>query len=257
MELNLKLLDKIDNLVKLTDNYDSGFKKIFELNTNDKLDEKNIEILYSMTKNFILIRKIHGEIILMVNKLINSVNIEDINNLDKKQEKKLNKINTKTKDKDKDKDKNENDDNDDDDNNLTKSLYEISTFSTLLNNINDLVNNIDYEYKKIAIKYPRFINKSKITLIIISADNDEDHAKYIKLIEELKSDYPEHKYKLIKCGNKKTDLNKCENELKEYGIKIKSVKSLPILYIVNNSNVTEVPISKIGGGIEQIKNLIE
>lgn len=249
MELNLKLLDKIDNLVKLTDNFDSGFKIIFELNTNDKLDEKNIKILYSMTKNFILIRKIHGELIFMVNKLINSVNIEDINNSDKKQEKKSNKTNTKTKDKD----EYENDDN----NNLNKSFYEISTFSTLLNNINDLVNNIDHEYKKIAIKYPKFINKSQITLIIILEDNDEEDTKYIKLIEGLKSEYPEHKYKLIKCGNKKTDINKCENELKEYGIKIKSVKSLPLLYIVNNSNITEVPISKIGGGIEQIKNLIE
>ena len=66
--IQVKLLDKIDNLVKLSDNFDTGFKKIYNLDSSSKLDETSIEILYSMTKNYILMRKEHGEMLLMMNK---------------------------------------------------------------------------------------------------------------------------------------------------------------------------------------------
>lgn len=242
MDFNFKLLDKIDNLVKLTNDFDSGFKIVFDLDPNDKLDEKNIEILYSITKNYILIRKEHGELLLMMNKLMNTVNMDNINNSNEQQKsKKTNKNNS------------QNNNNSDSDLGKYKLFYEISTFNTLLSNANDLINNIDYEYKKIAIKYPKFINKSRITMILIIPENDD---KYDKLINELKSEYPENNYKIIKCGNKKNEINKCEKELEEYGIKIKSTKSLPKIYIINNSTISEIPLSKIDS-TEEIKNLIE
>lgn len=239
MELNLKLLNNIDNLVKLSTDFDSGFKIIYNLDTNDKLNEKNIDILYSITQNYILMRKVHGDILLMMHKFTNSINLHSNIQNNNLQEKKSNKNTPKT-----------NTDNIDD--LETSKLYDLSTFSTLLGNVNDLMNNIDYEYKKIALKYPKFINKNQLIIILI-VQNSED--KYIKLIEELKIDYPEYKYKIIKCENNKASINKCEEELKDYKIKIKS-NLLPLIYIVNNTTITEIPISK-QNGIESIKNVID
>ncbi len=218
MNFNKKLLDKIDNLVKLSKEFDDGFRIIFDLETT-QINEQNVEILYSMTTNYISMRKEHGELLLMMNEHMNSINS------DEKTKKSLN----------------------------TNILYDISTFNTLMNNLNDLINNIDYEYKKIALKYPKFIHKSQITVILIcSTDAD----KYIKMIEELKMKYPEHKYKIINCNDTKSNITKCEEELKEYGIKIKSLKTLPLIYILNKSTLTEIPISKIEN-IEPIEQLIK
>lgn len=236
MDFNKKILDKIDNLVKLSTEFDSGFKVMFDLET-DKINEHNAEILYSMTKNYILMRKEHGELILMMNKQINSLNFVQIEDRDKEQ-------NKKTKKKDKIGTEIDN----------TMELYNVSTFNTLLSNANDLINNIDYEYKKIALKYPKFINGSQITLILIKSSNTDE--KYVKMINELKNKHPEHKYKIINCDDTKLDISKCEEELKDYNIKIKSLKSLPLVYIKNKSTITEIPLSKIND-IEPIKQLIE
>jgi hypothetical protein len=236
MDFNKKLIDKIDNLVKLSTEFDSGFKVIFELEA-EKINEQNAQILYSMTKNYILMRKEHGELILMMNKQINSINLilkEDADKEPNKKNKKKNNMDIEI-------------DN-------TMELYNVSTFNTLLSNANDLINNIDYEYKKIALKYPKFINGGQITLILIQSSNTDE--KYIKMIEELKNKHPEHKYKIINCTDTKSDISKCEEELADYGIKFKSLKSLPVVYIKNKSTITEIPLSK-SNDIEPIKQLME
>lgn len=236
MDFNKKLLDKIDNLVKLSNNFDSNFKIVFELEPNTKIDEKNAEILYTMTSDYISIRKKHGELLLMMNELMNKKNNFNTTNDEKKTDKKNKKEDMNLK-------------NDDEIN----FLYDISTFTTLMNNVTDLINNIDYEYKKIALKYPKFINKKQITIILLKSDTVSND-KYTKMIEELKKDYPEHKYIISKCENK-TDISKCEEEFKKYNIKIKSIKNLPLIYIVNDDTVTEIPISQIDD-IQPIKNLM-
>lgn len=233
--IQLKILNKIDNLVKLSNDFDSGFKIIYNLDPSSQLNESNIELLYSMTKNYILMRKEHGELLLMMNKFVNSINYNvEIQNGGAKSNKNISKLNIT---------------NDDEDN---KALYDLSTFNTLLGNVNDLINNIDYEYKKIAVKYPKFINMKQMTIILISSDLEN---KYTKLLEDIKIEHPEHKYKIIKCDNKKEDISKCEEDLKNYGIKIKP-KTLPVIYIINDTTLTEIPISKIDS-IEPIKNLIK
>ena len=77
MDFNKQILDKIDNLINLSSNFDSAFKIVFNLET-ETLSEENADTLYSMTKNYILIRKEHGEIILMLNKLTNSISYDDV-----------------------------------------------------------------------------------------------------------------------------------------------------------------------------------
>jgi hypothetical protein len=225
MNFNKKLLDNIENIVKLSDDFDSEFKIIIDL-PNNQIDEKNAEIIYSLTKNYILIRKQHGELLLMQNILLNQS--EQF------------------------KSKKDNKDNIDNIDNIDKLLYDISTFSSLIININELLNNIDLEYKKIALKYPKFINKKSINIILVTKNNE-----YNSLIEELKKKYPENKYKIIKYENDKDKdtKNKNDKELNEFNIKIK-MNNLPLIYIINNSNIIEIPISKINN-IESIKNLLE
>lgn len=242
MDLDKKILDKIDNLVKLSGYFDNGFKIIYDLDSS-KINSENVDILFDMTKNYINIRKEHGEIILILNKYINlNTNLIDLE-LSKKEPSKTDnkKIKSETPNS-----KTEQD--------FSSLLYGISTFNTLLNNINDLINNIDYEYKKIAIKYPKFINSSPITIILVHSSNPED-TKYTDIIDELKLAYPEYKYKIINCNEDKTDISHYEDVLKDFDIKIK-LKSLPLIYIVNKSTITEIPIGKIQD-INPIKKLIE
>jgi hypothetical protein len=236
MDFNKQILDKIDSLINLSSIFDTGFKTVFNLET-EVLNEENTDILYSMTKNYISIRKEHGEVILMFNKLMNSTS-HDYNLFDNLAE--SSKKTKKSKEKDNSKFEN------------FKLLYDISTFSTLINNINDLINNIDYEYKKIAVKYPKFINNKQIMIILITLSSSDN--KFTEMIVELKKEYPEHKYKIIKCEDDK-DILKCEEELKEYEIKIKSLKSLPLIYIVNGNTINEIPISKFDN-IEPLKKLL-
>jgi hypothetical protein len=247
MDFNKKILDKIDNLVKLSSEFDSGFKIIFNLETN-KINEKEADILYSMTKNYILIRKEHGiillmynEILLMHNKKLNLVDYDEYVNTAKQTNKNTTKNAKKSA-------------NDVEKMESMRTLYDISTFNTLISNINDLINNVDYEYKKIAIKFPKFINKSQMKLILITSSKTDE--KYTNMFEELKTEHPEHKYHIVKCGDEKSDMEKCEKELADFNIKIKSLKSLPLIYIVNGTIITEIPIEKIGT-IEPIKKLIE
>lgn len=243
--VQIKILNKIDNLVKLSSDFDHGFKTIYNLEPLEQLDEKNIELLYSMTKNYILMRKEHGELLLMMNKFTNSINydieVQSGGSKSNKNNSKLNIIN----------DKNNKNEGGGVNEEITNTLYDLSTFNTLLGNVNDLINNIDYEYKKIAVKYPKFINKKQLTIILISQHSED---KYTKLMEEIKIEHPEHKYKIIKCEDKEA-MNKCNEELKEFGIKIKS-KTFPVIYIINEKTFTEIPISKIDE-IETIKKLIE
>lgn len=247
--IQARLLNKIDNLVKMSSEFDTGFKIIY--GSTNQLSEKEIEILYSMTKNYILMRKEHGEILLMMNKFTNSIQLYNVESQtggakSSKNGSKSGSILPSA----------ESTSVTDETN--AKSLYDLSTFNTLLGNVNDLINNVDYEYKKIAIKYPKFINKNQMSVILIS-ENLED--KYSKLMDEIKSTHPEHKYKIIICRdgqngqNGQDKITKCEEELKEYGIKIKP-KTLPIIYIINGSTFTSIPISKIDV-MDSIKNMID
>lgn len=246
IENNKIILDTIDNIVKLSDSFDQGFKTVFELEPNSKIDSSSADILYSMTKNYIMIRKEHGELLLMMNNLLNSQTNNE--KTDKKYSKKIS--------------KNSNVELDKEDIRNTEDLklcYDISTFNTLLNNINDLINNIDFEYKKIALKFPKFINAKPMNIILISTDTTN---KYFKMIEELKQKYIQHKFITIFCSNDKNSISKCNLELKKFNIKIKSFDSLPVIYIVNGDTVTEIPINKIGkieglDPMEPIKNLID
>ena len=121
-------------------------------------------------------------------------------------------------------------------------------FSASLRNtsINNLINNIDFQYKKIALKYPKFINKKPLQVILFT-DSTDSNDKYLELINNTKEKCPENIYKIVKC-NKSDKKIKCDNM--NFDIKI---TKLPVLYIINGSNIIEIPIDKINNEEELIK----
>lgn len=223
MNFNKLVLDKIDNLVNLTKKFDMGFKIIINL-PNENIDEKNINEIYTLTKHYIEIRSEHGYLLIMMNQLLNSAT-KSLSDSDP------NKIIGES----------------------TDYLYDLSTFNSLIINVGELVNNIDFQYKKIALKYPKFINKKPFTVILFTnSDTDSKVNSYIEMIEQLRKEFPENYYKIIKCEKNNRKI-KCELNLPS-SIKI---KTLPSLLIQNgDSSITEIPLDKING-IESIISILK
>jgi len=230
MNFNKLLLDKIDNLVILSKEFDENYKKIIETIDNN-LDEKIINCIYTLTKNYISLRTIHGEIILLMNKYENYTG-ENI--------------------KKDDKDLNENSDN------KINKLYDLSTFYSIITNINELINNIDFQYKKIATKYPKYIgNKSLTVMLLIDENEDENKNVYTQLINKVKVKYPENIYKIIKV-NKKEKKEKKKNLDKILGINLTlKITILPTIYVINGTNIVELPLDKINNIEEVLENIFK
>ena len=206
-------ITKIDDIVKLSKNFDLNFKNIINLQNND-INEETVNNLYSLTKNYLLIRTNHGSLLLLVDNLKKSINLEENIDLD-----------------------------------TENKLYELSTFMSILSNVNDLINNIDFQYKKIALKYPKFINKKPLQIYFFTDNIEDENNKYLQMVNNIKQKYPENIYKIVKC-NKSDKKIKCD----DIGLNIKIVK-LPVLYIVNGSSITEIPTDKIKNE-EQLSKLI-
>jgi len=205
MNLNKSLIKKIDNIVNLSKEFDTNFNYIINLNT--KLQEQNItDKIYILTKNYIYLRSEHGSLILLLDRVKDKINSEstDLNQ------------------------------------DLINKLYDLSTFYSIVANVSELINNIDFQYKKIAIKYPKFINKKPITILLIVEKIDPNN-KYIKIIEEIKNKNPENVYKIIEAKNN-TKIN-CKNILdKNFDL---DIQKLPSLYLINDDNISEIPIDTV------------
>ena len=222
MNINKLLLEKIDNVVKLSSKFDENFKRVINF-PDIKIDHEQIDLIYLLTKTYILIIAEHGSLILLINQL------------DEKKSLELDDLSTMSDE-------------------LVEKLYDISTFNSFMNNVNDLVNNIDFQYKKIALKYPKYINKKPFTIVLVTdhvQDNKND--KYIKLIESVKTQFPENYYKIVKCetGEKKLKCDKIfgfEQTLK--------ITSVPTLFIVNGTTITELPVDKVNDA-ETISNFLK
>jgi hypothetical protein len=136
---------------------------------------------------------------------------------------------------------------------LINKLYDISTFTSVMENINNLVSNTDFEFKKVALMYPKFINNHTNHLILFTETiNKED--KYVKIIEDIKKLRPENEYHIVQCDKigKKID---CQSMIK---MKLTiSVDKLPSLYlIISNTNIISMQIDTIKTA-EDLNKLID
>jgi len=203
MNFNILLVKKIENMLEMSSRFDKLSSNIL---SETKLDV-NSKNIYELTTIYVLIRAEHGGIIILNDKMKNEI------------------VNSNT------------ELNDD----TIHKLYDLSTFTSIIENIANLVSNMDFQYKKIALMYPKFINKKPIHIILFTKSIDaNDHL--VKLIEDVKNLRKENEYHVVQCETPGTKIN-CEKFInRKLAIK---VEHLPSIYIINDDNIVEVPIKQI------------
>jgi hypothetical protein len=205
MELNISLIKKIEHILELTTKFDKICSTV--LGGTVELNKSNVQNIRELTSIYMLTRAEHGAIIVLNDKMKHDVSTKDTTLSDK----------------------------------LINKLYDLSTFTSITENINNLVSNMDFEFKKIALMYPKLLNKQQTHLILFVNQIDKED-KIIKIIEEIKLSRPENEYHVVECEKegKKVD---CE---KMIGMKLSiNVEKLPSLYLVNGQNIVDLPLEKI------------
>ncbi len=207
MDINNSLIKKIDNIVKLTNEFDMIFSVLRKTYKEGvELDSEQVENIYKLTKLYIFVRSEHGSILILLDRL-------------------------------KDKIKAGSTELDDE---LINKLYDLSTFSSIVENVSNLISNIDFEYKRLAVMFPKYMNKKPLTVILVSDDLERDK-NYVDIINELSKQNNERVYKVIKC--EKGEKVNCGTI---YGKKINiKVDVLPNMYMINEENIVELPIKQI------------
>jgi hypothetical protein len=213
MESNIfNISNNIENILKKSTDFDYVCTDILE-----DLTAKDISIkVEKLTNNYINIRKSHGELLLLENNLKKNIN----KNI------KLQKGGSKN------------------------ELYDLSTFTSIIENVSTVVNNIDFEFKKIALLFPQHIGENKQNILYFKEKNK--NSKYSKWIDEIKDTKDNINFDIVELteDNKKYNLSKLTSE----DIDIE-VKNLPSLFIVKNNNLIEVQLANIKN-IEELKKII-
>lgn len=214
MELNGLLIKKIESILELSNKFDKICSSI--LSASGALSDTNIQNIKELTSIYMSIRTEHGAIIILNDKLKNGLNNKDSNS-----------------------------------SKLINQLYDLSTFTSITENINNLVSNVDFEFKKIAMMYPKMISKNHTNLILFVKKIDAEN-KYVKIIEEIKKQRPENNYHVIECNKegKKIDCSKM------IGVKLSiNVEKLPSLYLIND-NIVDLPLERINS-VDDLLKIIE
>ena len=211
MNFIIQLVKKIENILDMSNKFDNLFSTIIDIKSSDK----NINNIYSITSLYILIRAEHGGIIILNDKMKMEISKRD------------NILNDET----------------------INKLYDLSTFTSIIENINNLVSNIDFEYKKIAIMFPKLIDKKQIDIILFTNSLDKKD-KYIKIIEDAKQIRNYYNYHVVECEKEGVVIN-C-NKILNKDISIK-VANLPSMYLINDNNISELPIKTINNADNLIK----
>ena len=213
MESNIfNLSNNIENILKKSTDFDYICTDILE-----DLNTKDISIkVEKLTNNYINIRKSHGELLLLENNLKKNIN----KNI------KLQKGGGKN------------------------ELYDLSTFTSIIENVSNVVNNIDFEFKKIALLFPQHIGENKQNILYFKDKNK--NSKYSKWIDEIKDTKDNVNFDIVELSeeNKKYNLSKLTSE----DIDIE-VKNLPSLFIVKNNNLIEVQLGNIKN-IDDLKKIL-
>lgn len=205
MNLNISLIKKIESILDLSGKFDKLCSTV--LSGSVELNKSNVQNIRELTSLYMLTRAEHGAILILNDKLKNDMPTKDTSLSDK----------------------------------LINKLYDLSTFTSITENINNLVSNMDFEFKKIVLMYPKLISNQQNHIILFVSKIDKEN-KYIKMFEELKELQPENEYHVIECEkeNKKVD---CE---KMVGMKLSiNVKKLPSLYLINGQNIVDLPLDSI------------
>jgi hypothetical protein len=212
MDINNSLIRKIDHIVKLSDEFDNIFTSLIK--KKSEMDSKIIEDLYKLTQLFIFIRSEHGGIIMLMDRKKDDIKSHSSELSDK----------------------------------LVNELYDLSTFDSVMENVSNLISNIDFEFKRVAMMFPKYINKKPMTLILLT-NNMNKNDKYITMINKIKEIHPENIYKVIQC--EKGDKVNC-GKISDKNINL-TAKNIPALFLINEHKITELPSEQIDN-VEILKN---
>jgi len=213
MDFNISLIKKIENILEMSGKFDKICTSV--LNDTTDISKSKIENIRELTSLYMLVRAEHGGIIILSDMMKKDVSIGDKTLSDK----------------------------------LINKLYDLSTFTSIIENINNLVNNMDFEFKKIALMFPKLINKETSHLILFVKNIDKSNI-FVKIFEDIKTLKPEYDYHVVECEEegKKVD---CEKML---GFKLSiNVTKLPSIYLINGSNIVDLPLDSI----KETKDLIK
>jgi hypothetical protein len=196
------LLQKINNILKLAEDFEELNKKILLIDEENNIPEN----MFKLTHLLVLIRAEHGSLILLFDKM-------KTNNLNKSTE-----LNDE----------------------FIENCYDISTFNSTLQNITSVVDNIDFKFKTLATKYPKFVNLHPTYVILMLKDYppEKENKALVDILLELQKELPENCYKVIFCE----ESEKCKvklNEIINKDVNV-TVTEFPSIYIVTDNNITEI-----------------
>jgi len=205
MDLNISLIKKIESILEISGKFDKICTEI--LSGNVELNESSIKNIKELTSLYMLIRAEHGGVIILNDKMKKDIHAEETSLSDT----------------------------------IINKLYDLSTFTSINDNINNLVSNVDFEFKKIALMYPKLIAQRTNHLLLFVKTIDKEN-KFVKMIEDIKKLRPENEYHVIECKDedKKIDCSKM------VGMKLSlGIEKLPCLYLVNGTNIAEIPMDQL------------
>jgi hypothetical protein len=206
INFNNSLIQKIDNIEKISAEFDELFSHLIKIQDVKNIKANDIEQLYKLTKLFKFIRSEHGSLLILLDKKKDLIKSKSTELTDE----------------------------------LVDDLYDLSTFYSIISNVSELVSNIDFEFKRIAIMFPKFMNKNPLSIILF-IDKFDNKNKYIKMIEEVKKLHPENIYKVFECKvGSKVNCGKYNNK-----DLVLVAKKVPSLFLINNSNITMLPTENI------------
>lgn len=210
--ITTSLINKINNINNYFEKFDNIFIKVL-----DKSDESSetINNIAQLTELYIFIRSEHASLMLLLDEIKDDIKLNNSNKLEDKS---------------------------------IEKLYTLSTFFSMLESVSAVINNIDFQYKKVASKFSKFINKKTITLILV-INNENDNFKNI--IEKLQEKKSENAYKIITTTDNTISI-------KDIGINSDlklNITEFPTLFMINNNIITDISL-KENDTLEKIEKLI-
>jgi hypothetical protein len=219
----INLSNKIESIIINSTEFDNNCIDILADVTNKNINKK----IYNLTKTYMDIRSNHGELLIMENNLKKNINRKIKNNI--KLQKGGNSINNNT------------------------ELYDLSTFTSMIENVSNVVNNIDFEFKKIALMFPKYINNNRENVLFFKERNK--NTKYSKWIDEIKEeDNKDIDINVIELSSKDIDNKYNLSNISSNNVDIK-IKNLPSMFIINNGNIAEIELKSIKN-INEFKNYL-
>jgi hypothetical protein len=217
------LINKINNIINYLEKFDNIFKHLTEIKDKNNILPENIKQIAELTELFIFIRSEHGSLLVILNNLKMNIITSDVEKISDK---------------------------------LINKYYTLSTFHSILENVSHVISNIDFQYKTIASKFPKFINKKTLTLLLIINENTNNvdvnnkNINFKNIIHQLNEIYPENVYKTIETNEKIINIRGISNKDLELNI-----KNTPSLFMINGDVITEISLEQ-NNSLEQIKKLI-